>query len=52
MFKEVVDKMELQDIKREVLETSKKMSKMGLEAGTWGNISERLDKHYMIITPS
>jgi L-fuculose-phosphate aldolase len=52
MFKEVVDKMELQDIKREVLETSKKMSKMGLAAGTWGNISARVDKHYMIITPS
>lgn len=49
---EVVDKMELEDIKREVLETSKKMSKMGFAAGTWGNISARVDKHYMVITPS
>jgi len=44
--------MELEDIKKEVLETSKKMSKMGLAAGTWGNISARIDEHYMIITPS
>jgi L-fuculose-phosphate aldolase len=44
--------MELEDIKREVLETSIKMFKMGLVAGTWGNISARVDKHYMIITPS
>jgi L-fuculose-phosphate aldolase len=44
--------MELEDIKKEVLETAIKMSKMGLAAGTWGNISARVDKHYMIITPS
>ncbi len=44
--------MELEDIKKEVLEISIKMSKMGLAAGTWGNISARVDKHYMIITPS
>ena len=44
--------MELEDIKKEVLEIAIKMSKMGLAAGTWGNISARVDKHYMIITPS
>ncbi len=44
--------MELEDIKRKVLETSIKMSKMGLAAGTWGNVSARVDKHYLIITPS
>ena len=44
--------MELEDIKREVLETSIKMSEMGLVAGTWGNISARVDKRYIIITPS
>jgi len=44
--------MELEDIKREVLETSIKMSKMGLAAGTWGNISARVDQDRMIITPS
>ena len=44
--------MELEDIKKEVLETSIKMSKIGLVAGTWGNISARVDQHRMIITPS
>jgi len=44
--------MELEDIKREVLETSIKMSKMGFAAGTWGNISARVDQDRMIITPS
>lgn len=44
--------MELEDIKREVLEISIKMSKMGLAAGTWGNISARVDQDRMIITPS
>ena len=44
--------MELEDIKREVLETSIKMSKMGLAAGTWGNISARVDQDRIIITPS
>ena len=44
--------MELEDIKREVLEISIKMSKMGLAAGTWGNISARVDQDRIIITPS
>jgi len=44
--------MEIEDIKREVLEISIKMSKMGLAAGTWGNISARVDQDRMIITPS
>jgi len=44
--------MELENIKREVLEVSIKMSNMGLTAGTWGNISARVDKHHMVITPS
>jgi len=44
--------MEIEDIKREVLEISIKMSKMGLAAGTWGNISARVDQNRMIITPS
>jgi len=44
--------MELEDIKREVLEISIKMFKMGLAAGTWGNISARVDQDRMIITPS
>ncbi len=36
----------------EVCETAKKMSSSGLVAGTWGNISSRIDDEYMVITPS
>lgn len=36
----------------EVCETAKKMSGSGLVAGTWGNISARIDEEYMVITPS
>ena len=36
----------------EVCETAKAMSRSGLVAGTWGNISARIDDEYMVITPS
>jgi L-fuculose-phosphate aldolase len=36
----------------EVCETAKKMYSSGLVAGTWGNISSRIDDEYMVITPS
>ena len=36
----------------EVCETAKKMASGGLTAGTWGNISGRIDDTYMVITPS
>ena len=36
----------------EVCETAKKMYHSGLVAGTWGNISARVDDEYMVITPS
>lgn len=36
----------------EVCETAKAMSESGLTAGTWGNISGRIDDTYMVITPS
>lgn len=36
----------------EVCETAKEMANSGLTAGTWGNISGRIDDTYMVITPS
>lgn len=36
----------------EVCKTAKDMSNSGLVAGTWGNISARVDEDYMVITPS
>lgn len=36
----------------EVCKTAKDMSNSGLVAGTWGNISARVDDEYMVITPS
>lgn len=36
----------------EVCKTAKEMSNSGLVAGTWGNISARIDDDYMVITPS
>ena len=43
------DKVKVAQI--EVCETAKKMSSSGLVAGTWGNISARVDDEYMVITP-
>lgn len=36
----------------EVCSTAQKMYHSGLVAGTWGNISARVDDEYMVITPS
>lgn len=36
----------------EVCNTAKTMYQSGLVAGTWGNISARIDDEYMVITPS
>ena len=36
----------------EVCNTAKAMADSGLVAGTWGNISARIDEDYMVITPS
>jgi len=36
----------------EVCKTAKKMYDSGLVAGTWGNISARIDDEFMVITPS
>ena len=39
-------------IQKEVCDTAKAMADAGLTAGTWGNISGRIDDTYMVITPS
>lgn len=36
----------------EVCSTAKDMYHSGLVAGTWGNISARIDEEYMVITPT
>lgn len=36
----------------EVCKTAQEMYHSGLVAGTWGNISARVDEDYMVITPS
>ena len=36
----------------EVCAAAKKIYTSGLVAGTWGNISARIDEDYMVITPS
>ena len=39
-------------VQAEVCKTAKAMAEAGLTAGTWGNISGRIDENYMVITPS
>ena len=35
-----------------VLESSKKLLELGLVAGTWGNISQKINEEYFAVTPS
>lgn len=44
--------MDLDRIKDEVCATSRKMLELGLVAGTWGNVSRRVNSESMVITPS
>ena len=39
-------------VQEEVCATAKEMAASGLTAGTWGNISGRIDDTWMVITPS
>lgn len=39
-------------MQQQVCQTAKDMASAGLTAGTWGNISARVDDEYMVITPS
>lgn len=40
------------EVQAEVCQTAKAMADAGLTAGTWGNISGRIDDTYMAVTPS
>lgn len=40
------------EVRQAVCEAGKKMYHSGLVAGTWGNISMRVDDDYMVVTPS
>ncbi len=42
----------IEDLKEEVRSTGIKLIENNLVAGTWGNISARIDDKYMVITPS
>ncbi len=44
--------MEIQEAKQMVCEAGKRLLAEGLAAGTWGNISLRVDPETMVITPS
>ncbi|MCF0104986.1 MAG: class II aldolase/adducin family protein [Eggerthellaceae bacterium] len=47
-----MDKEKAKSVQAEVCKTALKMLQSGLTAGTWGNISARIDDDYMAITPS
>lgn len=47
-----MDREKAKLMQAEVCSTAQKMYHSGLVAGTWGNISARIDEDYMVITPS
>ena len=47
-----MDIVKAREVQAEVCKTAKAMADAGLTAGTWGNISGRIDDTYMAITPS
>ena len=47
-----MDREKAKAAQAEVCKTAKEMYTSGLVAGTWGNISARVDDEYMVITPS
>lgn len=44
--------MEINQARKLVSEAGRRLLRTGLVAGTWGNISHRIDDKYMVITPS
>lgn len=44
--------MDLEALRKEVVDAGKELVREGLVARSWGNISVRADKNYMLITPS
>ncbi len=47
-----MDRNKAAQVQAEVCATAKAMADGGLTAGTWGNISGRIDDTYMVVTPS
>jgi len=47
-----MDREKAKLVQAEVCATAKAMADSGLTAGTWGNISGRIDDEYMVVTPS
>lgn len=44
--------MTIEAAQQAVCDVARKMAEAGLTAGTWGNVSQRVDEHTMVITPS
>lgn len=44
--------MSIEEVQHQVWEAGKRLSESNLVAGTWGNISIRVDENTMVITPS
>lgn len=47
-----MDEIRARQMQAALCETAKKMYHSGLVAGTWGNLSVRIDDDYMAVTPS
>ena len=47
-----MDETRAREMQAALCETAKKMYHSGLVAGTWGNLSVRIDDDYMVVTPS
>lgn len=43
---------EIEMVRNQICETGRKIVELGLVAGTWGNVSARINAQYMAITPS
>ena len=47
-----MDMQKAKQVQQEVCSAAQIMAGSGLTAGTWGNVSSRIDDEYMVITPS
>ncbi|MBQ6373828.1 MAG: class II aldolase/adducin family protein [Clostridia bacterium] len=47
-----MDELKAKQMQAELCRTAKKMYTSGLVAGTWGNLSARIDDDHMVVTPS
>lgn len=48
----MMDELRARQVQAELCQAAKNMYTSGLVAGTWGNLSARIDADYMVVTPS